>query len=80
MYYKSLCAAGGVFNIYLMMIANLVGFAIGLDGVKDMLAKIFHLDGVVFVGSSFVFFFSLVMVMFEVREAEANSIGGSVRY
>jgi hypothetical protein len=63
-----------------MMIANLVGFAIGLDGVKDMMVKIFALDGIFLIFGSFCFFFSLVMVMFEVREAEAKSAGGSVRY
>lgn len=35
-WYRHLAAAGGVFNILLMMTANLVGFAIGTDGMKYM--------------------------------------------
>lgn len=35
--YRNLCALGGVANILMMMSANLVGFAIGVDGLKDMM-------------------------------------------
>jgi len=35
--YRNLCALGGVANVLMMMSANLVGFAIGVDGLKDMI-------------------------------------------
>ena len=34
--YRFLAAAGGLCNCFMMMAANLVGFAIGLDGLKEM--------------------------------------------
>jgi len=70
-YYRHLCAVGGVLNIYMMMIANLVGFAVGLDGMRDILSKIFgSLEGLWFLFGSGIFFFSLVQLMFEVRDHE----------
>ncbi|KAK7204414.1 MBOAT, membrane-bound O-acyltransferase family-domain-containing protein [Myxozyma melibiosi] len=78
--YRHMCALGAVANIYMMMIANLVGFAIGLDGVRDMIYDIFStwsgipyfiaISGVLFVG---------VQVMFEVRASEARR-GINIRY
>jgi D-alanyl-lipoteichoic acid acyltransferase DltB (MBOAT superfamily) len=43
--YRHLCAAGGVANVLMMMSANLVGFAIGLDGLKTMIAGTSHYGG-----------------------------------
>ena len=34
--YRAICAAGAVGNILMMMAANLVGFAVGLDGLKGL--------------------------------------------
>ncbi|KAK9460309.1 MBOAT, membrane-bound O-acyltransferase family-domain-containing protein [Lipomyces oligophaga] len=69
--YRHMCALGAVFNIYMLMVANLVGFAIGLDGVRDMFQDLFRswagipyfllTSGALFVG---------VQIMFEVRGAE----------
>jgi D-alanyl-lipoteichoic acid acyltransferase DltB (MBOAT superfamily) len=39
-WYRHLAAAGAVMNVNMMMVANLVGFAIGLDGVKFLLSEI----------------------------------------
>ena len=33
-WYRHVCAAGGVFNVLLMMGANLVGFVLGMDGAQ----------------------------------------------
>ena len=33
-WYRHACAAGGVFNVLLMMGANLVGFVLGVDGAR----------------------------------------------
>lgn len=35
-WYRMLCAVGGVANVLMMMSANLVGFAIGVDGLRDL--------------------------------------------
>jgi D-alanyl-lipoteichoic acid acyltransferase DltB (MBOAT superfamily) len=35
------CAAGAVFNIVMMMMVNLVGFAVGLDGLKEIVLGLF---------------------------------------
>ncbi|KAH8899453.1 MBOAT-domain-containing protein [Thozetella sp. PMI_491] len=40
--YRMLSCAGGVFNILLLMMANLVGFAVGLDGLESILKGIFQ--------------------------------------
>lgn len=69
--YRVLCGIGAVGNILMMMVANLVGFALGLDGLKGLVdgiisswgGRIFLLGacGTLFVG---------VQIMFEVRESE----------
>ena len=38
--YRVLCSVGAVGNILMMMAANLVGFAVGLDGLKGLLQGI----------------------------------------
>lgn len=44
--YRMLCAAGAVGNILLMIMANLVGFAFGIDGLRAVLEGMFqHFNG-----------------------------------
>jgi hypothetical protein len=85
-WYRHLAAAGGVANVFMLIAANLIGFAIGTEGVKFMLDQILtswrgallvlsvprlsRLPGAAFLSLSFVFFFALVQVMFEYREEE----------
>lgn len=38
--YRTICGVGAVGNILMLMAANLVGFAVGLDGVKDLVRGI----------------------------------------
>ena len=40
-WYRHVCAIGAVFNILMMMAANLVGFVIGTDGIQYMLEQLF---------------------------------------
>lgn len=55
----------------MMMIANLVGFCVGLDGMKDLLSQIFTtLDGLMFLLCIIVCLFIAVQIMFEIRESE----------
>ncbi|KAF9286455.1 glycerol transporter [Mortierella alpina] len=70
-HYRHLCAVGAVGNILLMMIANLVGFCIGLDGVKLMLYDLFSsVQGWVTMCCCFGAMFVCAQMQFEVREAE----------
>lgn len=69
--YRVICGIGGVGNVLLMIIANLVGFALGLDGLKGLVAGIFDSwMGVLFTLSACGVLFVGVQVMFETRESE----------
>lgn len=69
--YRVICGVGAVGNILMMMVANLVGFAIGVDGLKGLLGGIVGSGaGLVFLGLASGTLFVGVQVMFEVREQE----------
>lgn len=69
--YRMLCGVGAVCNILMMMAANLVGFAVGLDGLKGLLDGIVgSWDGVAFLVSACGALFVGAQTMFEVRESE----------
>ena len=40
-WYRHACALGGVANILMMLSANLVGFVIGVDGMKYLAGQVF---------------------------------------
>lgn len=40
--YRVLCGFAVVANLMMMMMANLVGFAVGVDGLKSIIAGIFR--------------------------------------
>ncbi|EFX00939.1 glycerol/H+ symporter [Grosmannia clavigera kw1407] len=69
--YRMLCCAGAVINVLMMMSANLVGFAVGWDGLQNIIYGILHdWPGVLFfVVACSVLFFG-VQVMFEIRQTE----------
>ncbi|KAG1468956.1 hypothetical protein G6F56_003539 [Rhizopus delemar] len=70
-YYRFVCGLGAVGNILMMMTANLVGFSVGLDGVKEMLVQIFGTaEGLSYLLSASFCIFVAVQVMFEIRESE----------
>ncbi|GAA5825473.1 hypothetical protein JCM5353_005315 [Sporobolomyces roseus] len=70
-WYRHLAAIGGVFNVLLMMTANLVGFVVGIDGAKGLWKKMLGtIDGRVFMGLASGCLFVAVQVMFEYREEE----------
>ncbi|KAF1839744.1 glycerol:H+ symporter-like protein [Decorospora gaudefroyi] len=69
--YRWLCGVGAVAEILMLMTANLVGFALGVDGLKDLVS------GIVGTWSGWAFFatacgalFTGVQFMFEWRESE----------
>ena len=59
---------GGVFNILMMMTANLVGFVIGTDGMKYMIEQITgSWEGIRFLLFACACLFVGVQIMFEYR-------------
>ncbi|KAL9633582.1 MAG: hypothetical protein Q9204_003338 [Flavoplaca sp. TL-2023a] len=62
--YRLICGIGAVGNILMMMAANLVGFAVGLDGLTGLVR------GIVGSYSACVALFSAAQIMFELREHE----------
>ncbi|KAI9246875.1 MBOAT, membrane-bound O-acyltransferase family-domain-containing protein [Phascolomyces articulosus] len=70
-YYRVVCGLGAVANILMMMIANLVGFCVGVDGMVDMLKHIFGTaHGLLFLVTVSCCLFIAVQIMFEIRESE----------
>jgi D-alanyl-lipoteichoic acid acyltransferase DltB (MBOAT superfamily) len=62
---------GAVCNILMMMVANLVGFCLGLDGMKEMVRQIFSsTDGLFFLTCVVLCLYVGAQVMFEIRETE----------
>ncbi|KAL1903163.1 glycerol transporter [Sporothrix stenoceras] len=69
--YRMLCCAGAVINILMMMSANLVGFAVGLDGLQSIVHGIVHdWSGFLFLITACGALFVGVQVMFEIRQSE----------
>jgi protein-cysteine N-palmitoyltransferase HHAT len=69
--YRMLCGIGAVGNILMMMAANLVGFSVGLDGLKGLVAGIIgSWQGAVFMLAACGALFVGAQVMFEHREEE----------
>lgn len=71
LWYRHLCAVGGVINIWMMMIANLFGFCLGPDGTKLFLNDLFGtMPGITFAITASFALFIAVQIMFEQREHE----------
>lgn len=73
-YYRHLCALGGAMNMVVLAVANLVGFALGIDGLKRLLSEMCTLPG--FFSFLFVMFcfFITVQIMKEIREEENRNL------
>ncbi|KAI9480837.1 MAG: MBOAT, membrane-bound O-acyltransferase family-domain-containing protein [Benjaminiella poitrasii] len=70
-YYRFVCGLGAVCNILMMMVANLVGFCLGLDGTKAMVNQIFgSTQGFLFLIGVVSCLYVAAQVMFEIRESE----------
>lgn len=73
-FYRHLCAIGAVFNIWMMMIANLFGFCLGPDGTSGLLKEMFStLHGLRFFLISSALLFVGAQVMFERRQEEMRN-------
>ncbi|KAL8655138.1 MAG: hypothetical protein Q9226_003162 [Calogaya cf. arnoldii] len=69
--YRLICGLGAVGNILMMMAANLVGFAVGLDGLTDLVRGIVgSYSGLVFLAAACGALFAAAQIMFELREHE----------
>ncbi|KAM0485187.1 hypothetical protein ACHAPX_001168 [Trichoderma viride] len=69
--YRMLCCVGAVANVLMMISANLVGFAVGLDGLRSILSSILHdWSGVFFIFTASICLFVGIQIMFEIRESE----------
>ncbi|GAB0136854.1 hypothetical protein EsDP_00005142 [Epichloe bromicola] len=69
--YRMLCCVGAVANVLMMMAANLVGFAVGLDGLQSIVAGILHeWSGFIFLIVACSCLFVGIQIMFEIRESE----------
>ncbi|KAG9004573.1 glycerol transporter [Tulasnella sp. JGI-2019a] len=70
-WHRHAAAVGGVFNLLMLMIANLVGFVVGVDGMKHMTSELFGtVKGLRFLAFACSCLFIAVQVMFEYREEE----------
>lgn len=70
-WFRILCGVGAVCNVWMMMIANLLGFCLGKDGTIALLSELFGTaDGFRFFLLALGTLFVGVQVMFEMREAE----------
>jgi D-alanyl-lipoteichoic acid acyltransferase DltB (MBOAT superfamily) len=69
--YRVICGVGAIGNILMMMIANLVGYAIGIDGLKGLIHGIIgSTAGVALFAAACGCLFIGVQLMFETREQE----------
>jgi len=73
---RALCAVGATFNIFLMMLANLVGFGVGIDGSRVLLQKLLlnQAASMKFLGICAIVIFSGSQLMFTVRDLENAKI------
>jgi len=70
-WYRHACALGAVLNILMMMTANLVGFVLGVDGMKFFVQQLFGTaEGLRFLVGASVCLFAASHLMFEYREDE----------
>jgi len=69
--HRHIAAVGAVINVLFMMAANLVGFAIGVDGLRELVKGVLgSWEGVVFAITACSAIFVGIQVMFEIREHE----------
>ncbi|KAG6333034.1 hypothetical protein ID866_6058 [Astraeus odoratus] len=70
-WYRHVCAVGAVFNILMMMTANLVGFVVGTEGMTHMAKQIVSsAEGFRFLFAACGCLFVGAQLMFEYREEE----------
>lgn len=72
--YRFICGVGAVGEVLMLMVANLVGFALGLDGLNDLMKGIMgSYSGLAFLAVACGALFVGVQIMFEIREEEKRN-------
>ncbi|KAF0433891.1 MBOAT-domain-containing protein [Gigaspora margarita] len=81
-HYRHLCAVGAIINLLMMWAANLVGFVVGLDGMKVLFTSIFMTPtGLMELGIACIVLFCGAQILFEIREEEKRKgINSEIRY
>jgi hypothetical protein len=69
-YYRHLKASAAAACIWMMMVANLVGYSVGVGGTYHIVNKFFDEGGITMCIMSFAVFFSAAQLMFAVRQDE----------
>ncbi|KAJ3361744.1 glycerol transporter [Allomyces javanicus] len=79
-WFRHAAALGAVLNIAGMITANLVGFAVGVDGMRHLWEGLFDppADGALTVLAAAAYLFALAQIMFEIRNEEARREARSV--
>lgn len=72
-HYRTICGLAATASICMMMTANLVGFAVGLDGMKILLKEIVTPRGITFVINALVTMYAAAQIMFEIRAEERRN-------
>lgn len=70
MWFRILKYLACAFYIILMIIANLIGFGMGVDGLYKILIQMFRMTSYAYFLKITLIFIPLVVVMFYVREKE----------
>lgn len=67
-YWRHIRGIGAAFSIFMMMVANLIGYSVGIDGTSSIIKTILIDGGVTMAIVVFTAFFSAAMIMFECRD------------
>ncbi|KAH7029638.1 putative glycerol: H+ symporter [Microdochium trichocladiopsis] len=69
--FRMISCVGAVINILMMMSANLIGYAVGVDGMKQIINGITRdHSGATFCAAALIALFCGAQIMFEIRETE----------
>lgn len=69
-HYRHMAAAAGCLNLLQVTVCNLIGFALGIEGTKEMLRAVLSLRQIGFAVGLVTLYFANVQIVFEVREEE----------
>ncbi len=75
--WRQACAFAAALNIIVLMAANLVGFVVGVDGVRPLLGKL--VEEPWFAAKVLATLFAAVQLQFKLREWEAGYLSGYSR-
>jgi D-alanyl-lipoteichoic acid acyltransferase DltB (MBOAT superfamily) len=71
--YRFIAGVAATISICMMMTANLVGFAVGIDGVRMLWKSIVTAQGALFILNALCTVYSASQIMFEVRAEERRN-------